>query len=327
MEEGIRQKHDPFESIKIPEYRSLLAGRFLFVTALRMITTVCGWWIYNLTNDPLAIGVLGLSEVIPAISFALYAGHVIDKSEKRKMLLRGVSLYFVCAALLLLLATSLTSNYLSNHWIAICIYVIIFTTGLIRAFIGPIFGVVLASIVPRNLLQNATTWNQGTWLSASVTGHAMGGLMIATLGNAGSFGVVSALIAAAFTMILKLKPKPAHADIKEKATWESVKEGLRYVFKTKEILGALSLDMFAVLFGGAVAMIPVYARDILKVGPVGFGWLNGAGDIGDIIMVMILTLFPLRRKQGLRLLYAVFGFGISIIVFALSENYLLSFTA
>src|SRR6187397_467475 len=146
MEEGIRQKHDPFESIKIPEYRSLLAGRFLFVTALRMITTVCGWWIYNLTNDPLAIGVLGLSEFIPAISFALYAGHVIDKSEKRKMLLRGVSLYFVCASLLLLLATSLTSNYLSNHWIAVCIYVIIFTTGLIRAFIGPIFGVVLASI-------------------------------------------------------------------------------------------------------------------------------------------------------------------------------------
>jgi MFS family permease len=327
MEEGIRQKHDPFESIKIPEYRSLLAGRFLFVTGLRMITTVCGWWIYNLTNDPLAIGVLGLSEVIPAISFALYAGHVIDKSEKRKMLLRGVSLYLVCAALLFLLATSLTSNYLSNHWIAICIYVIIFTTGLIRAFIGPIFGVVLASIVPRNLLQNATTWNQGTWLSASVTGHAMGGLMIATLGNAGSFGVVSVLIAAAFIMILKLKPKPAHADIKEKATWESVKEGLRYVFKTKEILGALSLDMFAVLFGGAVAMIPVYARDILKVGPVGFGWLNGAGDIGDIIMVMLLTLYPLRRKQGLRLLYAVFGFGISIIVFALSENYLLSFTA
>jgi len=327
MEEGIRQKHDPFESIKIPEYRSLLAGRFLFVTALRMITTVCGWWIYNLTNDPLAIGVLGLSEVIPAISFALYAGHVIDKSEKRKMLLRGVSFYLVCAALLLLLATSLTSNYLSNHWIAVCIYVIIFTTGLIRAFIGPIFGVVLASIVPRNLLQNATTWNQGTWLSASVTGHAMGGLMIATLGNAGSFAVVSALIAAAFFMILKLKPKPAHAGIKEKATWESVKEGLRYVFKTKEILGALSLDMFAVLFGGAVAMIPVYARDILKVGPVGFGWLNGAGDIGDIIMVMFLTLFPLRRKQGLRLLYAVFGFGISIIVFALSENYLLSFTA
>ena len=327
MEEGIRQKHDPFDSIKIPEYRSLLAGRFLFVTALRMITTVCGWWIYNLTNDPLAIGLLGLSEVIPAISFALYAGHVIDKSEKRKMLLRGVLLYLVCAALLLLLATSLTSNYLSNHWIAICIYVIIFTTGLIRAFVGPIFGVVLASIVPRNLLQNATTWNQGTWLSASVTGHAMGGLMIATLGNAGSFGVVSALIAAAFFMILKLKPKPAHAGIKEKATWESVQEGLRYVFKTKEILGALSLDMFAVLFGGAVAMIPVYARDILKVGPVGFGWLNGAGDIGDIIMVMILTLFPLRRKQGLRLLYAVFGFGISVIVFALSKNYVLSFTA
>lgn len=326
-EDVVSQKHDPFASVKIPEYRSLLLGRFLFVVALRMITTVCGWWIYNLTNDPLAIGLLGLSEVIPAISFALYAGHVIDKSEKRKMLLRGVFLYFLCAGILLALSTSFTSGRLSNHWIAVCIYMVIFSTGLIRAFIGPIFGVVLASIVPRNFLQNATTWNQGTWLSASVTGHAMGGLMIAVLGNAGSFAVVSALIACSFIVITRLKPKPAHAEIKEKATLESVKEGLSYVFKTKEILGALSLDMFAVLFGGAVAMIPVYARDILHVGPVGFGWLNGAGDMGDIIMVIILTLFPLRRKQGLKLLYAVFGFGISIIVFAISKNYVLSFAA
>jgi MFS family permease len=243
------------------------------------------------------------------------------------MLLRGVLLYFFCGGVLLLLATSFTSNHLSNHWIAVCIYIVIFSTGIIRAFIGPIFGVLLASIVPRNLLQNATTWNQGTWLSASVTGHAMGGLMIATLGNAGSFSVVSILIAAAFFMMLKLKPKPAYAGIKEKATWESVREGLRYVFKTKEIFGALSLDMFAVLFGGAVAIIPVYARDILKVGPVGFGWLNGAGDIGDIIMVIILTLFPLSRGQGRKLLYAVFGFGICIIIFALSKNYVLSFAA
>src|SRR5215471_16338785 len=226
MEETEARKHNPFESIKITEYRNLLIGRFLFVTALRMITTVCGWWIYNLTNDPLAIGLLGLSEVLPAISFALYAGHVIDKSEKRKMLLRGVLLYFFCGGLLLLLATSYTSNYLNNHWIAVCIYAVIFSTGVIRAFIGPIFGVLLASIVPRNLLQNATTWNQGTWLSASVTGHAMGGLMIATLGNAGSFGVVATLIVASIFMLFRLKPKPPHADVKEKATWDSVKEGL-----------------------------------------------------------------------------------------------------
>ena len=127
--------------------------------------------------------------------------------------------------------------------------------------------------------------------------------------------------------IAKVKAKTAHSEVKEKATWESVKEGLRYVFKTKEILGALSLDMFAVLFGGAVAMVPVYARDILKVGPVGFGWLNGSGDLGAIIMVIILTLFPLNRRQGKKLLYAVFGFGVCIIVFALSKNYLLSFIA
>ena len=281
--------NDPFISVRVTEFRNLLMGRFLFVAALRMITTVCGWWIYNLTNDPLAIGLIGLSEVIPAISFALYAGHIIDLSEKRKLLLRGVLLYFLCATVLLALSTSFTTTNLSNHWIAICIYIVIFCTGIIRSFIGPIFGVVLGNIVPRNLLQNATTWNQGTWLSASVTGHALGGLMIATLGNTGSFTIVALLIFAAFFLLRRLKPKPAHAEVKEKATWESVKEGLRYVFKTKEILGELSLDMFAVLFGGAVAMVPVYARDILKVGPVGFGWLNGSGDLGAIIMVIILT--------------------------------------
>jgi MFS family permease len=160
-----------------------------------------------------------------------------------------------------------------------------------------------------------------------VCGHAIGGFLIAGLGNTGTLIVISSLMVIAWGVLWRIGLKPALNEKGWKKPWESVKEGLRYVFKTKEILGALSLDMFAVLFGGAIAMIPVYARDILKVGPVGFGWLNGAGDMGDIIMVIILTLFPLRRKQGLRLLYAVFGFGISIIVFALSKNYVLSFAA
>jgi len=187
--------------------------------------------------------------------------------------------------------------------------------------------VILAQVVPKNTLQNATTWNQGSYLSASVTGHGLGGVLIALLGNTGTFIVIACLIATAFIILLNIKPKPPLNERSEKRTWESVKEGLNFVFKTKEILGALSLDLFAVLFGGAVAMVPVFARDILKVGAEGFGSLNGASDMGAICSVILLTAFPMRRKQGYKLLFAVFGFGVCIILFALSKLFILSFIA
>jgi MFS family permease len=320
-----QNSNDPFISVRIPEFRNLVAGRFIFVMALRMMTTLLGWWIYNLTNAPFAIGLIGLSEVVPAVSLALYAGHVIDLSDKKKLLIRGISLYLLAALILLLLSTKNTSHILSTGTIAICIYVTVFCTGIIRSFIGPVFNVVLAQIVPRAILQNATTWNQGAYLSASVTGHAAGGLLIAVLGNTGTFTVIACLIAVAFGILVNIKPKPPLNERSEKKTWESVKEGLNFVFKTKEILGAISLDLFAVLFGGAVAMVPVFARDILKVGSEGFGLLNGASDMGAICSVILLTAFPMRRNQGYKLLFAVFGFGICIICFALSKIFILSF--
>src|SRR6478735_10741128 len=166
-------KYNPFASVSITEYRNLLMGRFSFTLAIRMLTTVMGWWIYNLTNAPFAIGLIGLSEVIPAVSLALYAGHVIDLSDKKKLLIRGIILYFSAVVLLLLLSTKNTSDIFSNSRIAICIYVIVFCTGIVRSFVGPVFNVILAQVVPKNLLQNATTWNQGAYLSASVTGHAL----------------------------------------------------------------------------------------------------------------------------------------------------------
>ena len=318
---------DPFTSVRIPEFRNLVTGRFAFVMALRMLTTLLGWWIYNLTNAPFAIGLIGLSEVIPAVSLALYAGHIIDLSEKRKLLLHGIVLYFTAVVILLLLSTKGTTHIFSNSTIAICIYIIVFCTGIVRSFVGPVFNVMLAQIVPKNILQNATTWNQGAYLSASVTGHAVGGLLIAVLGNTGTFAVIVCLIAIAFIILINIKPKPPLNERTEKKTWESVKEGLNFVFKTKEILGALSLDLFAVLFGGAVAMVPVFARDILKVGAEGFGFLNGASDMGAIFSVILLTAFPMRQKQGYKLLFAVFGFGICIICFALSKLFILSFIA
>jgi MFS family permease len=319
-------KHDPFEAMRIAEFRHLMFGRFLFIMGLRMMGTLVGWWIYELTNEPFAIGLIGLSEVIPAVSLSLYAGHIIDISEKRKLLLTGVALYFTCAVFLLLLSTSFTAGQLSKHWIAFSIYIAIFFTGVFRSFTGPTFGTILSAIVPKKTIQNATTWGQGVWLGASVTGHAIVGFLIALLGNTGSLAIICTLVFAGYLFMYQLKPKPSLNEPGEKKTLESVKEGLRYVYQTKELFGALTLDLFAVLFGGAVAMIPVFAKDILKVGPIGFGWLNAASDIGSVIVIVLLTAFPLKKAQGKKLLISVAIFGICIIVFALSKLFWLTFT-
>lgn len=320
-------KNDPLASVRIPEFKNLMIGRFSFVMGLRMMSTVLGWWIYLLTHDPFAIGLLGLSEVIPAISLALYAGHYIDMHEKKRMLLRGLILYFICATLLFLFSTEYTSNHLSNHGIAVLIYIVIFCTGIVRAFTSPVFNVLLAYIVPKSYLQNATTWSQGAWLGASVSGHATGGFLIAIIGVSGTLLTILGLMAVSFIFLLQIHKKPPTEKQGEKRTWESVKEGLRFVFQTKELLGAITLDMFAVFFGGAVAMIPVYAKDILKVGAEGFGWLNAATDLGSICSVILLTIAPMQAKQGRKLFFAVAGFGICVIIFAFSRSFWLSFGA
>lgn len=317
----------PLAVLQIKEFRHLLTGRFLFIMGLRMMGTLTGWWIYELTNDPFAIGLIGLAEVIPAVSLALYAGYIIDISEKRQLLIKGMACYLCCAITLLLLSTQYSQAQLGNQWIAISIYIVIFLTGIIRAFTGPLFGTMLAAIVPRAQLQSATTWNQGIWLSASVIGHAAAGFLIASMGNTGAIGIIVTSITAGWLILFQLKHKPALNEKGAKTGWESVKEGLRFVFNTKIVLGALSLDLFAVFFGGAVAMVPVFARDILQVGPIGFGWLNAATDIGAICIIIFATLFPLKTNQGKILLWAVGGFGACIIVFAVSKLFWLSFIA
>lgn len=327
LQQTLNYKYDPLAAVKIPEYRNMLIGRFCFVMALRMLGTLVGWWMYELTSAPFAIGLIGLAEVVPALSLALYAGHVIDISEKRKLLLKGVLSYSLCAVILLFLSTTYFNNHSTKTIIIGGIYTVIFITGIIRAFSGPVFGAILGQMVPREILPNAITWNQGTYLSASVVGHATAGFCIAFFKNTGTLAVIVVLLFTALFMLSKLFPKPAAIITGSKRTWESVREGLHFVFSTKEVLGALSLDLFAVLFGGAVAMVPVYARDILHVGPIGFGWLNGATDMGSIIMVIALAIFPLKTKQGQKLMFVVAGFGVCIILFGISKIFWISFAA
>jgi len=318
---------DKYAAIKIPEYRHLITGRFFFIIGLRMLGTLMGWWVYSLSGAALAIGLIGLSEVIPAVSLALYAGHVIDISEKRKLLLSGATGYITCVLLLLGLAYLHHISFISNNITISIIYIIVFFTGIIRAFTGPVFHTIYPSIVPKSIMQNATTWNQGSWLLASVLGHAIGGFLIAQLDIIGTLVCIAILVLIGISFMVKIAPKPAYKGNTEKKTFESVKEGIRFVVKTKEVFGALMLDLFAVLFGGAVAIIPIFAKDILQVGATGFGWLNAATDMGAIIVIILLTFYPLQSKQGVKLLLSIAGFGVCIIVFAISKMFWLSFAA
>jgi MFS family permease len=293
---------------------------------LRMMGTLVAWWLYELTGDAFYIGMVGLAEAIPAVSLSLYAGLVIDKSEKRQLLLTTVVLYGVGTLILLGSSTEWFHKEFGTKLIIIFIYSVIFFTGIIRAFSGPSFGAIIASLVPRKYLTTAAQLNSTAWLIASISGHAIAGFLIAGINVTGTFIVINILIFIGWLALSRLKEKPAILEA-EKKTLEAVAEGLKFVLKTKEVLAALSLDLFAVFFGGAAAMVPVYAKDILHVGPIGFGWLNAATDIGSILMVIALTVSPLKKKQGLKLLFAVAGFGVCIIIFGFSKWYWLSFFA
>ena len=303
-----------------------MTGRFFLILSFRMLATLLGWWVYQLTNDPFSIGLIGLSEVIPAVSSALYAGHVIDNTEKRRLLLIMNYCYVILIGFLALLAFyERDLHHFSNHQITYFIYGTIFFTGICRAFIGPLVPSMIPKIVGKERLPAAITVNQATFLTASVAGHALGGFFIHWFNISGTLFIIVSLMALASVFFWFINRHPSENKGKELKIIESMKEGIAYIYKTREILGALLLDMFAVLFGGAVAMIPVFAKDILKVGAEGFGFLNAASDIGAMLIIITLSFIPLRKNQGKILLVAVAGFGLCIIAFGLSKWYWLSF--
>jgi MFS family permease len=264
---------------------------------------------------------------VPVFLLALYAGHVIDKSDKRTLLLRGILTYSICVVALIIITSPWFAQQVHTSTPQLFFYGVIFCTGIIRAFTGPTTNAILSQLVPRNILQYAANISSSTWLAASITGHASAGFFIAWFGVHNTFFIILGYVLVAATMVSLIKKKPVVNTKKDMKAWDSVKEGLNFVFTNKIMLGAISLDLFAVLFGGAVALIPEFAEKILTVGPIGFGWLNAAMDIGSVIMITTLTLMPMRKKQGYYLMYAVAAFGLCIIVFGFSRWYWISFIA
>ena len=313
--------------LKEKEFRLYIICRFVYIMALRMVGTVVAYELFQLTQSSFAIGLVGLSEFIPVFSLALYAGHVIDKSEKRTLLLKGMIAYSFCVVLLIICTLPAAQNKISKHWLEYCFYAIIFLTGIIRAFAGPVSNAIIAQLVPRNILPFAAYISSSTWLIGSIVGHASAGFLIAGIGVNNTFIIILIYILTAAIILSFIKRKPILNIQKDIGAWDSVKEGLRFVYHNKIMMGAISLDLFAVLFGGAVALIPEFSEKILNTGPIGFGWLTAASDIGSISVIVLLTLFPMKKQQGKRMLMAVAGFGICIIAFGLSSVYFISFIA
>lgn len=312
-------------SDKLPgEFRNFIFARLFFVLGLRMITTVVIYQVFHLANTYM-VGFAGLAEFVPAVIAAIFAGHYIDTHNKKNILVWAYVFYMGCGLALALV--SLPYFDLSNTTKLTVILSAVFCTGIIRSFAGPAANSMIAAIVSREHLQKAISYNSSTWLISSIGGHAIGGLLIAAVGISNGYFVTAALILTAGIFALQLKPKPPVRQTQEESLFNGIKNGFAYVFNNKNLLGVLSLDLFAVLFGGAVAFIPEVASKVLHTGPIGYGFLNAAMDLGSLISMGILVKYPMRHRQGMKMLLAVAGFGICIIIFGLSKWYWLSFAA
>lgn len=309
------------------EFTWFLVTRTLFTIGIRMTTVLLGWYLYELTGSKLALGILGLSEVIPAISLALPAGVKVDTSNKKNLIMTCLGGYLLAMVVFAIITRSAVVDALGVHTVEYLIYLMVAITGLVRAYISPAFSAFIAQMVTKDQLVQAATTTSMTWLVAAMIGPFLAGILIGVVGVTFSFALVAVFIILSMLAFAQIESKPITYQKGSTKTWDSVKEGLTFVFKQKALLGAMGLDMFAVLFGGVVALLPVFAKDILHVGPQGFGILMSATYLGNFIALLYFANRPLKGKQGNKLIYAVAGFGVCILVFALSTNLVLSFIA
>lgn len=319
----------PFAAFKVREFIWFLLARFTFIMGAQMQYVIVGWQIYELTKDALSLGLIGLAEAVPFIGIALVGGHVADIVDRRKILIAS-TLFFMIGSFLLFYFTLDMSSAIANYG-TLSIYTVIFMTGIARGFIGPTYFAVLPQIVLRELIPNAATWSSTTFHIAAVVGPASAGLIYGFFeahthgsGAQHSYATVLILVALSLFFILFLKRKPVSPRLVESSLYMNLSAGLKFVFKNEIVLSALSLDLFAVLFGGAIALLPIFADKILNVGPQGLGMLRAAPAFGAVIMAGILAYFPPTKNAGRTLLWSVFAFGVCMVLFALSRDFYLS---
>jgi len=315
---------ESFLAFRYLDYRRFIFSKFMLTLALQIQFVVISWQVYQLTHDYLSLGLLGLSEAIPAVSLALYGGYISDRNDRRKIVLLVMLLQFVCSIALVFISLHYTKN--PGEVVTVFpYYVIMFFVGLLRGFYSPAQFPLMTQLVPREAYANSSAWNSTFWHIAVVVGSSIGGLLLAFLGANMVYIIVVSILLIGVIQVYRIPPQPPQPVKAGESMTDSIKQGLSFVFNNQMIFGAMLLDLIAVLFGGATAMLPVFASEVLHVGETGFGVLRAAPFVGSVFMALYMTQHPPLKNAGKKLLACVTGFALCMIFFALSKNFYLSF--
>jgi MFS family permease len=312
------KKHDPFAVLRYKEFNYFLANRFFLTLGIQMQSVIVGWQVYALTKDVFALGMIGLTEALPFIAVSLFSGHLADTFNRKYIILFFSFLFILVTSFLLYF--SFDSTGVLKQFGTIPIFISIAFVGIIRGFISAAYPSFMSQIIPRSVYANAATWNSTVWHIASVVGPSLAGILIA-INYSTAYMVDISFLIMSFVAFLFIKSKPLPVKQKTESLFESLSAGIKFVFKNQLILGALTLDLFAVLFGGAVALLPAFADEVLHAGAVELGFLRAAPAIGAVIMALIIAYKPPTKNAGRNLFLSVGAFGLATICFGFSTNF------
>jgi MFS family permease len=321
---ALADRHDPYASLRIPDFRWFVLSLLAMNVATQLQAVVVSWQVYGLTRDPLSLGLIGLAEALPFIGLALPAGHVADLASRLRIVRAALAALLVCSVTLLWLTIQPGVLHPGRVW---PVYAVIFLSGVARSFLQPSRTALSAELVPRPLYPNAVTWRSSTWQLAAVLGPAVGGLVYGFASVTAAYVVDVTLMLASLLAIARIRHRAALRPPSGESIRDSLASGLRFVWGQPVVLGALALDLFSVLFGGATALLPVFADQILRVGPQGLGVLRAAPAAGAVVMSLVLAHRPPLQRAGRDLLANVALFGVAMIAFGLSRSFTLSLVA
>jgi MFS family permease len=311
----------PYASFRIPAFRRFIVSLLTMTVGAQVQTLVVSWQIYGITHDPLSLGLIGLAEVVPFIAVALIAGHVADRFNRKRVALWSLAVLLGCALALVVLSDAHAWESAHGVW---PFYLVIGIGGLARSFLMPARNSLAVGLVPREILPNSIAWRSSIWQTGAVAGPALGGLLYGFAGVATAYTVQAALILVALLSFAMIRVAPHTRAARDEAIGESLRSGVRFVWREKVLLGAQTLDLFSVLLGGAEALLPVFADKILHVGPQGLGVLRAAPAAGAMLMSLVMAHRRPFRQAGRTMLLAVALFATSIIGFGLSRSFLVS---
>ncbi|MCX6218081.1 MFS transporter [Spirosoma sp.] len=316
---------DTYASLRIPEFRYFVMNSFLITATLLIQEVILGYELYKITHDPLMLGLVGLAEAIPFIALSLFGGHLADRRDKKRILQWSLLVILIGSVILYLVFQPAFAAGLTQTARLGTIYGVLMLIGTAKGFYSPASSSLKPFLVPRELYANSATWSSSFWQAGAIIGPGLAGFLYSWVGFDNTLIVVIALLLLCFVLISLIERKPTPVtDSPVLKLSESLKEGFRFVFKTQIVLYAISLDLFSVLFGGVVAILPVFAEDILKVGAEGLGFLRAAPSVGALLTMAYMTKHPPMHNAWRNMLLSVAGFGVATIIFSLSTNFYLS---